>query len=33
VVAAPADEELAARVANEVRDLCRGFPPPGVPVR
>ncbi len=33
VVAAPADEDLAARVRNEVRDLCRAFPPPGLPVR
>ncbi len=33
VVAAPNDEALAARVCNEVRDLCRAFPPPGLPVR
>jgi len=33
VVAAPADEQLAARVANEVRDMCASFPAPGLPVR
>jgi glycine hydroxymethyltransferase len=32
VIAAPADEDLAARVRNEVREMCRAFPPPGVPV-
>jgi glycine hydroxymethyltransferase len=30
VVAAPDDEALAARVAGEVRELCRGFPAPGI---
>ena len=33
VVSAPEDEELAERVRNEVRDLCRGFPAPGIPIR
>jgi glycine hydroxymethyltransferase len=33
VVAAPADESLAERVCNEVRELCEGFPAPGLPVR
>ena len=33
VVAAPADEDLAARVRNEVRDLCAQFPAPGLPLR
>jgi glycine hydroxymethyltransferase len=33
VVAAPADEDVAARVASEVKELCRAFPAPGVPLR
>jgi glycine hydroxymethyltransferase len=33
VVAAPADEDVAARVRNEVRDLCAQFPAPGLPMR
>jgi glycine hydroxymethyltransferase len=33
VVAAPADEAVAERVANEVRELCESFPAPGLPVR
>jgi glycine hydroxymethyltransferase len=32
VVAAPGDEELAARVRAEVRDLCHAFPAPGLPL-
>jgi glycine hydroxymethyltransferase len=32
VVAAPTDEALLARVAGEVREMCRGFPPPGIRV-
>jgi glycine hydroxymethyltransferase len=30
VVAAPADEALGARIAGEVKELCRGFPAPGI---
>src|SRR5262249_49651968 len=30
VIAAPADEALHARVAGEVKELCRGFPAPGI---
>jgi glycine/serine hydroxymethyltransferase len=33
VVAAPADEDVAARVRNEARDLCARFPAPGLPTR
>ena len=33
VIAAPEDEEVAARIAGEVRELCQAFPAPGVPVR
>jgi len=33
VVAAPADEAVAERVRNEVRELCESFPAPGLPVR
>jgi glycine hydroxymethyltransferase len=33
VVAAPADEDVAARVRNEVRDFCAAFPAPGLPTR
>ncbi|MEX0786738.1 MAG: serine hydroxymethyltransferase [Dehalococcoidia bacterium] len=33
VVAAPEDEALSERVRNEVRELCAGFPAPGVPLR
>jgi glycine hydroxymethyltransferase len=33
VVSAPADEDVAARVRNEVRDLCAQFPAPGLPLR
>jgi glycine hydroxymethyltransferase len=32
VVAAPADEALTARVAGEVKEMCRGFPAPGLRV-
>jgi glycine hydroxymethyltransferase len=32
VVAAPADEDVIARVAGEVRELCKGFPAPGIRV-
>jgi glycine hydroxymethyltransferase len=32
VVAAPDDEALARTVAGEVRELCRGFPAPGISV-
>ncbi len=32
IVAAPEDEALAARVAGEVRELCRAFPAPGISV-
>ena len=30
IVAAPEDEALAARVAGEVRELCKAFPAPGI---
>jgi glycine hydroxymethyltransferase len=30
VVAAPEDDQVAERVRNEVRDLCRAFPAPGI---
>jgi glycine hydroxymethyltransferase len=30
VVAAPGDEVLLARIAAEVKELCRGFPAPGI---
>jgi glycine hydroxymethyltransferase len=33
VLAAPNDEDVAARVQAEVRDLCLSFPAPGLPVR
>ena len=33
VIAAPEDEELAGRVREEVRDLCRAFPAPGLATR
>jgi glycine hydroxymethyltransferase len=32
VVAAPADEALISRVAGEVKDMCQGFPAPGLRV-
>ena len=32
VVSAPEDETLAARVAGEIKELCRGFPAPGIMV-
>ena len=32
VIAAPDDEALAERIRNEVRDLCRAFPAPGLPI-
>jgi glycine hydroxymethyltransferase len=32
VVAAPGDEALIARVAGEVKEMCRGFPAPGLRV-
>jgi glycine hydroxymethyltransferase len=32
VVAAPGDEELLLRVAGEVKEMCRGFPAPGIRV-
>lgn len=32
VVSAPADEERIGRIAAEVRELCRGFPAPGIRV-
>ncbi|MCA9669014.1 MAG: serine hydroxymethyltransferase [Myxococcales bacterium] len=33
VVAKPEDEALTTRVANEVAELCKGFPAPGIPIR
>ena len=30
ILGAPEDESLLARVAAEVRELCQGFPPPGI---
>ena len=33
VVESPEDEGLIGRIAGEVRDLCDGFPAPGLPVR
>lgn len=32
VIRAPEDETLQARIANEVKELCKGFPPPGIRV-
>ncbi len=32
VVASPDDAAIQARIAGEVRDLCAGFPPPGIVV-
>ncbi|HEX6275990.1 MAG TPA: serine hydroxymethyltransferase [Polyangiaceae bacterium] len=32
VVKAPEDEKTIARVASEIRELCKGFPAPGIPV-
>lgn len=32
VIRAPGDEEVQKRVASEVRELCKGFPPPGIRV-
>jgi glycine hydroxymethyltransferase len=32
VVATPADEPLLARIAGEVREMCQGFPAPGLRV-
>ncbi|MDX2054687.1 MAG: serine hydroxymethyltransferase [Polyangiaceae bacterium] len=31
VVTAPTDEALIARTAGEIRELCKSFPPPGIP--
>src|SRR5262249_483842 len=33
MLAAPAEDAVAARTAGEVRELCRGFPAPGITVR
>ena len=33
VIAAPEDEEVAHRVREEVRELCRAYPAPGIPLR
>ena len=33
IIAAPEDEERAARVREEVRELCHTFPAPGIPLR
>jgi len=33
IIAAPEDEERAARVREEVRELCQAFPAPGIPLR
>jgi glycine hydroxymethyltransferase len=32
VVSAPADEVLITRIAGEVKEMCRGFPAPGIRV-
>src|SRR5262249_39118536 len=32
VVAAPTDEALIAKVAGEVEEMCKAFPPPGIPI-
>jgi glycine hydroxymethyltransferase len=32
VVAAPGDEALHARIAGEIKELCKGFPAPGIRV-
>jgi hypothetical protein len=32
VVAAPGDEALIGRIAGEVKEMCRGFPAPGLRV-
>jgi glycine hydroxymethyltransferase len=32
VVKAPEDDKTIARVAAEIRELCKGFPAPGIPV-
>jgi glycine hydroxymethyltransferase len=32
VVAAPGDDALIARIAGEVKEMCRGFPAPGLRV-
>jgi len=32
VVAAPGDEKLLERVAGEVKEMCKAFPPPGIAV-
>jgi glycine hydroxymethyltransferase len=32
VVAAPDDAQLTTRVAAQVKEMCLGFPPPGIPV-
>jgi glycine hydroxymethyltransferase len=33
IVGAPDDEAVVTRVAGEVREMCSGFPPPGIAVR
>ena len=33
VVSAPDDEALGQRVAGEIKELCQGFPPPGILLR
>jgi glycine hydroxymethyltransferase len=32
VVKAPDDEKTISRVAAEIRELCKGFPAPGMPI-
>jgi glycine hydroxymethyltransferase len=32
IVKAPEDDKTIARVAGEIRELCQGFPAPGIPV-
>jgi glycine hydroxymethyltransferase len=32
VVSAPEDDKLIERVAGQVKEMCLGFPPPGIPV-
>jgi glycine hydroxymethyltransferase len=32
VISAPTDEVLITRIAGEVREMCRGFPAPGIRV-
>jgi glycine hydroxymethyltransferase len=33
IILAPEDDALAARVAGEIKEFCRGFPAPGIAVR